>query len=260
MESWISWFNAMKNKLNQRKLSNAPIAEALLDIQVKLPDGFEYERLAEFQASIEERYPKRRVRKEWQAQLKVESDELSSQHTGTTVGFLFVSQDDLQVAQARVNGFSFSRLQPYNNWEAFSQEAKQLWNLYVKVASPQSISRIALRYINRIPLPFPVADFKDYVRTVPCISSDVSSGITNFFMQVATPVPEYDANVTITETLESVVNEGKTLPLILDIDVSQSGSFEPNSENLWVAFERLRELKNSFFFSSITSKTEELFK
>jgi hypothetical protein len=74
----------------------------------------------------------------------------------TPIGWRFVSPDKLHVFQARLNGFTFSRLPPYVDWESFRTEARRLWDLYRAVANPIAPTRIAVRYINRLDLPLPI--------------------------------------------------------------------------------------------------------
>src|SRR5438094_288898 len=48
-------------------------------------------------------------------------------------GFFFSSVDGRQVVQARLDGFAFSRLKPYKDWDHLRAEAKRLWRDYVDV-------------------------------------------------------------------------------------------------------------------------------
>ena len=41
-------------------------------------------------------------------------------------GYIFASSDERQIFQARLDGFSFSRLAPYDRWETFRDEARRL--------------------------------------------------------------------------------------------------------------------------------------
>ena len=54
----------------------------------------------------------------------------------TQIGYFFKSMDGLNVIHARRNGFAFSRLAPYQNWDVFLAEAKRSWTLYREVIGP----------------------------------------------------------------------------------------------------------------------------
>src|SRR5258708_20692263 len=61
------------------------------------------------------------------------------------------------VAQFRIDGFTFSKLEPYTTWEEVFAEASRLWQLYVAKAQPPEGIRVAGRDINRLRVPVPAA-------------------------------------------------------------------------------------------------------
>jgi uncharacterized protein (TIGR04255 family) len=176
------------------------------------------------------------------------------------IGYKYVSQDGKQVVQARLNGFAFSRLKPYESWKEFRAEAMELWGHYSKIAQPERITRVGLRYINRIEIPLPLDDFADYILTRPEIPKGVPQGISQFFMQLALPVPETQGMVVINQTIEKVPEDAKTLPLIFDIDAYKEGDIAVDSGGLDSLLSSLRELKNQVFFTSLTERAKELFR
>ena len=108
-------------------LPNAPITEALLDIQVASAPGLTVESLGPFCDAVAAEYPGKRLRKEWRAEFSVsgEGDAVSASPQGGVVGYLLSSADGSQIVQARVNGFSFSRLRPYRDWNSMRDEARR---------------------------------------------------------------------------------------------------------------------------------------
>lgn len=241
--------------------TNAPITEALLDIQVSWQKPVDFRALEPFCEAIAANYPNRRFRKEFRAQFSVsdEGDAVATGPEGGIVGYLLTSADGSQIAQARVNGFSFSRLRPYQDWERFRSEASRLWDSYLSLTQPDSIEQIALRYINRLELPLPFGDFREYVRTAPDIAPGLPQSLSHFLMQLQIPSPAHDAIAIVTETMEAPIGDETSLPFILDIDAVRTGKLDPRDEALWDRFEKLHDLKNEVFFHSITDKAKELF-
>jgi uncharacterized protein (TIGR04255 family) len=244
------------------RFPNAPITEALLDIRVTLPAQTDLAKLATFHDSIKQKYPSKQERLAWRGHVEIKASpvpEVSQSATGGPDGYLFTSVDDRQVVQARLDGFTFSRLKPYDKWTTLRDEAQELWQHYVRIASPETVTRVALRYINRIEIPLPMRDFKDYILTTPEIAPDLPQGLGSFFMRLVIPDPKAQAVAIVTETMEPIDESRNRLPLILDIDVFRIAAFNIQDNAMWEAFEYLHDLKNDIFFKSITLKAKELF-
>lgn len=240
--------------------SNPPITEALIDIRVTLPKEVTVERLATFHEDVKTSFPIKKQRFAGEFQIKIGAAPEVVTTSNRNDGFLFHSQDSKKIVQARLDGFTFNKLKPYSNWEVFSSEAKYLWGHYLSVAKPINIVRLSLRYINRIELPLPFKDFKEYILTMPEIAPGIPDGISGFFTQVTIQNPEIDAQATIIETIEGTTPDKGILPFILDIDVFRNIILESSSEKIWDIFKQLRRFKNQIFINSLTNKTKELFK
>ena len=147
---------------------------------------------------------------------------------------------------------------PYGRWEPFSKEARLLWNQFIGVAEPERVTRIAVRYINRLEIPLPIDDFADYLRVGPQVSSDLPQALSSFVVQLRIPQPEMD-------NCMLVLNEGilpSTQPdrmaVLLDIDVFKEAALPADSPEVWDIVETLRDCKNRTFEACITDRTREL--
>ena len=243
------------------KLDIAPITEALVDIQIEpLPQDF-LSQLKTMHDRIIKEYPQSKQRIRWQGQFKIDQGVPSSQTaSGGPDGFLFTSTDQKQIVQARLDGFTFNRLQPYTDWDTFKKSAKQMWKFYVEVAQPKAVVRTGLRYINRIEIPLPMKDLKEYFSTGPDISLELTvKTISEYFMRIVIPINENESTVILTQAIEPGDYQ-KSIPVIFDIDVFCRKMVDPKSDALWGAIDGLKELRSDFFFKSITDKTKRLFK
>jgi len=241
---------------------NAPITEALLDITAKLPDGVGLNLFEEFQENIKDRFEERKTRHSIQTELKISPGKIESAPIVTkdrADGYIFRSTNENKIVQTRLDGFTFNKLRPYENWTKFNNEAQELWQLYNRIAKPITIDRIALRYINRIEIPIPFADFSEYILTNPQIAPGLPQAVSHFFMRIEVPNSEIDAIAIITQTIQKLTGSQK-LPLIFDIDVIKEVNYSGELLEIWDDFEKLRIFKNEIFFNSITEKTKELFK
>jgi len=245
----------------QISFPNPPIAEAVLDIRVNLPKDVNLDILASFQEQIKDQFPIKKDQYSWQGGLQIKAGSAPEVMTssGGMNGFLFHSSDNKKIVQARLDGFAFNKLKPYSNWDVFSREAKYYWEAYRTLAKPTNVIRVALRYINRIEIPMPFKDFKEYILTVPDLAPGLPQELSGFFTQLVVPKPEIQATALILETMDKIDEGRKVLPFIFDIDVSCNNLFEPSSTEIWDKFEQLRGFKNQIFVNSVTAKAKELF-
>lgn len=239
---------------------NAPITEALVDIQVVLPEDVGMDELELFSSATEGEYPIRQIRTAWTGQVKFGKD-VEPEIAGaapTRDGYLFRTEDGTEVVQARLDGFTFSRLKPYTDWADMRSKSMRLWDAYEKVARPLQIKRIAVRYINQIQVQMGL-DIREYVSTTFDIAQDLPQAFNNFLLRIQIPFPDPAASVIITQTTGEQ-SEDESVPLIFDIDVFRVGTPEIDRASLWDQLDQLREVKNQVFFRSVTEKAKEAFR
>ena len=240
-------------------LDHAPIVEALIDFRVRPVEGASVERLKALHPLIRERYPVAAEGRQIYAQFGLQDGKpITPSHSETLLGFRFESADRLYVFQAHKEGFTLSRMKPYQTWELLRDEARTLWEYYRQIAEPLAVTRTALRYINRLELPLAV-DCDHYLTVAPQVPPSLPQVVEGFLSRVVVPF-DSGIQVVITQALEPANPITKTTPVILDIDVSLEKSFSIGDEGYWETLEQLRRLKNDAFFGSVTNKTLELCK
>lgn len=240
----------------ETQYSNAPIMEAILDIQVEASKDVSLTSLANCQNTLYAEYPTKRVIKTPITHLETGPQVAGA--TGTQdLGFAFISNDGKQLFQVRPNGFTVNRLAPYSGWKNFSHEAVRLWNIYRGEAKPGQITRIALRFINRIDIPTSQVELKDYFHTLPEIARGLPQSMAGFFMQILLPLEDVKAFVNIVETIVDPPQPGM-VSVLLDLDLFRNTNLPDSEEGIWSLFEGLRVKKNAVFDSCITEKTKEL--
>jgi uncharacterized protein (TIGR04255 family) len=238
-------------------LSRAPIVEALVDIRV-YPEVPQLSDLDRFQAVVQSDFPERRKVVHVTGNFDLRDAERPKVTTAEpdVKGYAFWSADKKRVVQARRDGFSFSHLNPYDQWTTLRDQARSLWTKYVSLMNPATTTRWALRFINRIELPLPMSDLADYLRTLPRISDDLPQQVTGLFMRVVLPFPP--ATVIVTQAVDAGLTEDK-LPIVLDIDVFEEGQLPCDGDEVWTHLETLRKIKNDVFFSSLTPAAWRLY-
>ena len=166
-----------------------------------------------------------------------------------------------EIAQFRRDGFTFNRLHPYTKWDDLIVKTKNLWPLYKKIANPEAVTRLAVRYINNLKLPLPFGDFSEYLCVPPNIPEGLPQGVNNFLDRITIYDSAQDISANITQSLErgSQSSKNNHIVIILDIDVYKQGDFSMDSQEIWDRFEKFRKIKNEIFFKYITEKTARLF-
>ena len=244
---------------------NAPITEAVLELRVRNPPDIHFDDLDPFIDAIASQYPTKSVRMNIEASVHIdrEKKEVTTEGSGTPIGFLLKSADGLCVVQPRLDLFGFSRLRPYETWAALRDEARPLWDTYWQTLKPTAVTRIGLRYLNRVEIPVPPEglDFANYFLTAPEIAPGISQQLPNFYMRLVVIDTKGRGTAIITETVDRNAPSPNVFPLIFDVDVFREGAYDPDSEQIWDVLEELRTLKNEIFTLSFTDKAKkELFK
>lgn len=241
-------------------LKKAPITEALIDIRVKLPSSVDADKLDFIYELIKEQYPVKQKQKVSEFEFEPNADVIVKSYEAKMHGYRYITSDKKQIVQTRMDGFTFSRLHPYITWEHLRDEAYRLWKIYVDIASPELISRVAVRYINNLNIPMPIGDFGDYLTSPPIVPEKLPQGISSFFSRIVLPKPSINSFAIITQALETIIDTSKSLPIILDIDAIHHNPDGLSEEEAWNKLEELRYFKNEIFFNSIHSeKIKELY-
>lgn len=176
-------------------------------------------------------------------------------------GLRLNSDDQTNIAIITQNSLTVARLAPYLGWDDLYDQFIKAWKSWKKVAKTKQISRIGVRYINRIDIPLKgenKIELEDYLDFYPKVPELGNSPMAEYLIQVTQPLSALPWSATIISTgLQSpLVNN---ISLLLDIDVFRTESIPMKNEDLWAMIAEARDIKNAVFQSCITQKTMELF-
>ena len=232
-------------------LSKAPIVEAVLDVRVLLSRLWDESSL---QNKLKQRlldYPKHETIEETKFQFSPEKMS-SVVRDPVPVGLKCSSDDNPNIVQFNKNSFVFSRLEPYEDWGKFREEALRLWEVYCELLQPSEITRIGLRFINRITVKQQSIDLADYYKSPPQFIEGLNWSLAGYLYQDTRRVPDthYFVNVVRTTVQGDVEENG----LLLDIDVFIQDSFSYDKLRVCKYVEEMHWVKNKVFFGSLTEK------
>lgn len=239
------------------RLSKAPIAEALIDI--RLTDQVTLDQNSQ-KALLDGRgdhFTAVRKRHLGGADLEI--------HEGQAVGFrsrpssvdalLLYSQDEKEVVQFRVDGFAFSRLEPYTSWEEIVATALSQWRVYCEVLRPERLARVGVRYINRLPVPLGVRDPASLLVAPPGLPAGIPATMGRFASQMILQHKESPRlHCVVTQALVEDMRADTSDTLIVDVDGFRKGELKVSEiETLTESLNDLHSFTKTVFFSSITS-------
>lgn len=177
-------------------------------------------------------------------------------------GYRLASEDQADIVLLTRRSFATARLPPYPGWPSFRDLAKTNWASWNNLAPPQSISRIGVRFINRIDVPT-TAEGKiridEYFNFQP--KADVFGATLSFYLVQArfpTYLPKWTATVTTTPFQPNPVPGA--MSIMLDIDVYREVDIPIHPDRLWLLIEEGRSIKNDLFERALTDKSRDLFR
>ncbi len=250
-------------------LTRAPIVEAVIDFRARAEAPWEEaDVMAKLKAALPD-YPKVKTLRGFSVSFPVQLSIGPDHATATTpadpatpqdrgwVGLRFESADGLNLATFGRDGFSFSRLKPYQDWARFSAEALRLWAIHAELAAPSEIQRFGVRVINRLEVPIAGLAFDEYFEGIPGPPGNLGS--SHFMYQDLLSVPGHPYGINLIRTFQPPEGEAaSTLALLLDIDVFCPGPMALESGKITDRLGEMHWLKNRVFFGSVTEKALSL--
>ena len=243
-------------------LRKAPIVEAVIDFRAKPTVQCEQKQFETYFKSEFKDYPAVQIHNQVNYHLKpgaVEAPELAKA-TSSWRGLAFHSADKLKIAQCQLDGFSFSRLAPYEHWEAFEEEALQLWQKYCALTKPVEIERIGVRFINRIEIDSQGGDLGNYLVNAPRSWDSFPVPFAGFMHSDTFSVPDTNYLIHVIRALQPGDAISVKPAIILDADIFTQTPQKIDDGLVKTKLAEIRWLKNKIFFASLASGLLESFK
>lgn len=235
-----------------RHLEKAPIKEAVFDIKVILDENFDTSVFELAEEKVKHEFPIKETRRNLEVTFELNPDKAVPPKTKESApGVLFRNSGRTEILQFRGDGFTFNKLPPYTSYEELIARIKKYWELYKGIAKPNFVSRIALRYINGIPLGRENIQLEDFINVGPLLPPNLPQDVSAFSSRMT--LEDYTNKVAAHIGIRLSVEDN--LILYLDIDAFRRGTFEAEDNAIFESFETLRNFKNLIFFSFLTEKT-----
>jgi uncharacterized protein (TIGR04255 family) len=168
------------------------------------------------------------------------------------------SSDEADILTIQVESLSWARLAPYEGWDPFVARASRDFEILHKILGYRKLTRIGVRYINRLDVPRdgPIVRYEDYLKINIAIPEQWET-IQNYGWRFE---KDFNGLRAIVQSAIAEPEVPETGAFILDIDVINLGDVPARSDALFTSLGEMRMLKNEIFETSITEKARESFK
>jgi uncharacterized protein (TIGR04255 family) len=235
----------------EQKYPKPPIVEAVIDLRSKTP--LSTASLDKVKKKLENVYPFVEAQVKFGVMFSV--DQIALNHSPS--GHKLTSTDALRIAILSPEGVASSKLSPYLGWDDLSEQASNVHSALLAVEKNFSVSRVGIRYINRIDIPAGEVDLSNWLTVGLAVPSKLTQSIDNFGMQfVYHPTSTIQSTVTLYSQPSPLINYSS---IALDIDVSSDTDFLLKGGELKNLLPQMRECKNLIFENCITDAVRDKF-
>jgi len=240
-----------------RKYANPPLIEALCEFQFE-PDtkwdatvlGLVYER-------VRGQFPTRRPARQYSVSISPGPEGVKPT-VQATERMQFLREDGVAMVQVGPHLLAVNHLKPYPSWERFLPLIHEGLKAYTDVASPTSIRRIGLRYINRIVIPSARIDPQDYFDLYPYVGPGLPQLRGPFMVGVQFPYAQSRDGLKLELiSADSDRPDSSTLILNLDYFVAQPGAVALDRVAEWI--ESAHSHVEEAFEATIKDRLRQLF-
>jgi len=234
-----------------------PITEAVIEIRFASPiDESVYNKLNK---KISDFYPDLKPINTYKFDVKFEGNHPNTTTTYET-DYRFSSSDMSQILILKNLAVTVSQLAPYESWEKFTSRFQRDFALLKKHTGHREITRIGVRYINRVDIPNQKGEIvheDQYVNIYPQQPENLNP-VNRYAIQSQLDLKDIKAVLTLNSAvIPSPLKDHSSI--VVDQDIAKEIDVPQSAKDIVDYLEIVRTKKNSVFESCITDKARELF-
>lgn len=241
----------------QQPYDKPPITEAIIDIG--FASQHDERKLSKAVAKLEKSYVNRRETTRQQVDIDVVTGESSIKTGHVPNTHQFSSIDMTQLLTIEPSHFILSQLAPYPGWDEFLGRFKRDWASFKDKMGFNEISRIGVRYINRLDIPIsgPTIEQGQYLNIFPKLPPEIVN-IEAYAIQVVRSETDIKCRLQMNSAnMPSPI--ANHISFLVDQDIIRQVDVPQSDEDIFDLLDAIRLKKNSIFESCITNKSRELF-
>lgn len=243
----------------RRKYKNPPIEEALVEFRFVPSQEWNLTIPGKLHAHerIKQEYTgEPRTQKVVQAQLQTGGEQAPSFAVHEGLGRVQLPNlEGNRLLGIGPDTLSVNLLRPYDCWEDFRPRVEAALQAYKEIAAPRAVSRVGVRYINKIVIPASEFTLQDYFVFTPPRVQGLPERMLGFMSRVEY---QYDDGIKLLLAQASIEPPKGSSAFLLDLDVVWDGG-PLLLDDAMTTVDRLHELEGQAFESTITQATRDLF-
>lgn len=237
-----------------------PITEAVIAINFK--SAIRFEDLTIISKKYQKEYPQSQAISN--VSFTVDVDDQGSavptpKNTQNQKGWRLSSGDVTEILVMWPQSFTISQLAPYVGWDKFLERFVRDWKKFKRHAGQMEISRIGVRYINRIDIPVNdgIIEHEKYLNVFPKLPSSLTP-LHAFAVQSALKLPDIGCDLLINSAAvpSPVLN---CASFMLDLDIFKAADLPQSDQGIYNLLGEIRNKKNKVFEQCISNRARKLF-
>jgi uncharacterized protein (TIGR04255 family) len=245
---------------HRRQYKNPPIEEAICEFRFDPDPAWDLTILGKLHERLKDEYQGKPVdQRTLAADLSQGASEgsLDMVMKGGISRLKFPTSDGTRLVSVGRNVLGVSSLRPYEGWDSLFPRVTRALEAYQEVASHLSITRVGVRYINRIVVPGSGIDLGRYFKCLPPHVPGLPGGPGNFLTRVEY---SYEDEATLLLNYAAVDSPEGSSAFLLDLDVAwQADDGKRTIDEAVSLVGDLRNRERSAFEALITDDTRRLF-
>lgn len=244
---------------NKIVYARPPITEAVIGVTFSSP--MDSAQLTLVSKALHKFYPHKQDVSTFDLSLEINTMDAGSNKANftPTLGHRLSTDDQTQLVVLWPNSFTLSQLAPYQGWADFIERFIRDWGTLKRVLGFQQISRIGVRYINRIDIPATadMVEHEQFLNIYPKMP-DILSPLDAYAIQASVTLKDINCQLTInTASVPSPILEH--VSFVIDTDISSTNAPPQSDADLIELLNNIRNKKNSVFEACISQPARSLF-
>lgn len=241
---------------------HAPITEAVIGIN--FADHLTEADLLSVQRKLSENYPVHQPVENLHLSFQIgpgkDNKKTANTEVASEIAHRLGTADMSELVVLMPGSIGVSQMAPYPGWDHFYGRFIRDWKAVRRVLGFKLISRIGVRYINRIDIPAegPVVDHERYLNLYPRVT-DKYGPLNAYAIQAEVFMEDLSCKLILNSAVvpSPILN---TASFLIDQDISQENNVPQKDEDIFALITQIRLRKNDVFESCVTDDARALFK